>query len=96
MPGYFVLRMDRYLPLYVGRFEVKRDMMFVEDPPEGRKLCFVLFKSQIQAKVNRKTVVIPHHKTHCNPHKTLMQYVIMTRIFHLFINILFYLPSASV
>ena len=27
--------MNKYLPQHVGRFEVNRDMMFMEDPPES-------------------------------------------------------------
>ena len=28
------MRMDRFLPQCVGRFEVNQDMMFIKDPPE--------------------------------------------------------------
>ena len=34
MPGCFVLRVDKFLPQHVGRFEVNWDVMFIEDPPE--------------------------------------------------------------
>ena len=34
MPPCFVLRMDKFLPLCVGRFEVNQYMIFIEDPPE--------------------------------------------------------------
>ena len=33
-PGCFVLRMDKFLPQCVSRFNVNQDMMFIEDPPE--------------------------------------------------------------
>lgn len=35
MPGWFVLRMEKFLPRRVGRFEVNWDMMFIEHPRRG-------------------------------------------------------------
>ena len=32
MPGSFVPRMDKFLPVLVGRFKMNWDMMFIKDP----------------------------------------------------------------
>ena len=39
MSGCFVLRIDTFLPQGVGRFEVNRDMIPIEDTPEFLR-CF--------------------------------------------------------